>query len=132
MRLDAAAAYTGTGLTSTVLIDHSTFYSVSNTQDRILYVRFNVNILTVRNSLFAATDGYYTNQPSSSQPTCSNNNYFNAVGFFTPAYVTNAKSDISGNHTTLDPGFTNAANGDFTVSNQELKDNGIGDPRWLQ
>lgn len=130
VRLDAAAAYTGTGLTSTVLIDHCTFYGVSNTQDRILYVRFNANVLTVQNSLFAATDGYYTNQAATTQPTCANNNYFNAVGFFTPAYVTNAKTDVSGNHTTLDPGFVNAAAGDFTITNQTLIDNAVGDPRW--
>lgn len=132
VRLDAAAGYTGTGLTSTVLIDHCTFYGVSNTQDRILYVRFNANTSTVRNSLFAATDGYYTNQAATTQPTCQNNNYFNAPGFFTPAYVTNAKVDISGNHTTLDPGFVNAAAGNFTITNQTLKDNAVGDPRWRQ
>lgn len=131
VRIDAAAGFSGTGLNSNVLIDHCTIYGVSNTQDRILYVRFVTNTLTVQNTLIAATDGYYTNQTSSSQPTCSNNNYFNAAGFYTPAYVTNAKIDVSGNHRTLDPGFVDAANGDFTVTNQTLIDNNIGDPRWL-
>lgn len=130
IRVDAATSYTGTGLTTNVLIDHCTLYGVSNTQDRILYVRFNANVLTVRNTLIAATDGYYTNQTSSSQPDCSDNNYFNAVGFFTSAYVTNAKIDLSGDYTTLDPGFVNAATGDFTITNQTLIDNAVGDPRW--
>jgi hypothetical protein len=130
IRIDAAATYTGTGLTTNVLIDHSTIYGVSNSQDRILYVRFNANVLTVRNTLIAATDGYYTNQASTTQPVCLNNNYFNAIGFFTPAYVTNVKIDDSGTHTTLDPGFANAAEGDFTISNQTLIDNQVGDPRW--
>lgn len=130
IRIDAAASFTGTGLTTDVLIDHCTLYGVSNTQDRILYVRFNANVLTVQNTLIAATDGYYTNQASSAQPTCSNNNYFNAVGFFTPAYVTNAKVDVSGDFTTLDPGFADAAAGDFTITNQALIDNAVGDPRW--
>lgn len=132
VRMDAAVGYTGTGLTSDVLIDHCTLYNVSNTQDRILYVRFVSNVLNVQNTLIAATDGYYTNQAATSQPTCNNNNYFNAVGFITPAYVASAKIDVSGNHTTLDPGFTNAVNGDFTVTNQAVKDNQVGDPRWLQ
>jgi hypothetical protein len=132
IRIDAAAGYTGTGLTTTVLVDHCTLYGVSNTQDRILYVRFNANVLTVRNTLIAATDGYYTNQAATTQPTCNNNNYFNAIGFFTPAYVTNAKVDVSGNHTTLDPGFTDAAAGNFTITNQTLIDNAVGDPRWRQ
>jgi hypothetical protein len=86
----------------------------------------------VKNTLIAATDGYYTNQPTTTQPTFVNNNYFGAAGFATAAYVTNAKHDNSGTHTTLDPGFANAAAGDFTLSNQTLIDNQIGDPRWRQ
>ena len=132
VRIDAAAGYTATGLTSTVLIDHCTLYGVSNSQDRILYVRFDANVLTVRNTIIAATDGYYSNQPTTTQPTCLNNNYFNAAGFYTEAYVTNAKHDNSGTHRTLDPGFADAANGDFTLSNQTLIDNAVGDPRWRQ
>ncbi|MDZ7607179.1 MAG: DUF4957 domain-containing protein [Cyclobacteriaceae bacterium] len=132
VRMDAAAGYSGTGLNSNVLIDHCTLYGVSNTSDRILYVRFLTNTLTVKNTLIAATDGYYSNQANTSQPTCSNNNYFNAIGFYTDAYVTGAKIDISGNHTTLDPGFTDVATGNFKVTNQTLIDNSVGDPRWLQ
>jgi len=132
VRLDAAAGISGTGLTSDVLIDHCTIYGASNTQDRILYVRFLNNVLTVQNTLIAATDGYYSNQTNTSQPTCNNNNYFNAIGFYTPAYVTGAKVDVSGNHTTLDPGFTDVVNGNFTVTNQAVKDANVGDPRWLQ
>jgi hypothetical protein len=130
IRLDAAAGLSGTGKTSAVLIDHCTLYGVSNTQDRIVYVRFANNTLDIRNTLIAATDGYYTNQSTSSQPDCSNNNYFNAVGFYTEAYVTAAKIDQSGNYTTLDPGFANAAAGDFTISNLSLMDRAVGDPRW--
>jgi hypothetical protein len=132
VRIDAAAGFTGTGLNSNVLIDHCTLYGVSNSQDRILYVRFATNTLTVQNTLIANTDGYYTNQANSSQPTCVDNNYFNAAGFYTPAYVTNAKIDESGTHTTLDPGFVDAANGNFSITNQTLIDESIGDPRWLQ
>ena len=35
------------------------------------------------------------------------------------------------NYSTLDPGFADPASGDFTVSNQTIKDKNIGDPRWL-
>ncbi|WKZ61018.1 MAG: DUF4957 domain-containing protein [Cyclobacteriaceae bacterium] len=130
IRMDAASGFSGTGLNSNVLIDHCTLYGVSNTADRILYVRFNSNSLTVQNTLIAATDGYYSNQGGTSQPTCSNNNYFSAAGFYTEAYVANAKIDLSANFTTLDPGFADAANGDFTISNQSLIDRQVGDPRW--
>jgi len=132
VRMDAASGFSGTGLNSNVTIDHCTLYGVSNTSDRIVYVRFLTNTLTIKNTLIAATDGYYTNQANSSQPTCSNNNYFNAVGFYTDAYVAGAKIDISGTHTTLDPGFTDVATGNFKVTNQTLLDNAVGDPRWLQ
>jgi hypothetical protein len=134
VRLDAAPGYTATSLTSAVLIDHCTLYGVSNSLDRILYVRFNSNTLTVKNTLIVATDGYFTNQTASTQPTCTNNNYFNAPGFYTSPYltVTNLKIDNSGTHSTLDPGFADAVSGNFKVSNQTIKDNNIGDPRWLQ
>ncbi len=132
IRMDAAAAYSGTGLTSNVLIDHCTLYGVSTGTKRILYVRFLDNNLTVQNTLIAETDAYYTNQANSSQPACSNNNYFNAIGFYTDAYVSNAKIDLSGNFTTLDPGFVDAANGNFKITDQTLLDNAVGDPRWLQ
>lgn len=131
IRMDAASGFSGTGLTSTVLIDHCTLYGVSNSASRrILYVRFLDNTSTVKNTLIAETLGYYTNQANTTQPECSLNNYFNASGFYTDGYVSNAKIDLSGNYTTLDPGFANVANGDFTITNQTLLDNEVGDPRW--
>jgi hypothetical protein len=131
IRLDNSAA-TYPGLVSKVEIDHCTLYGVSNNASRrILYVRFVENTLKVTNTIIAETLGYYTNQSSSAQPECSNNNYFNAPGFITGgSTVAGAKFDLSGNHTVLNPGFVNAANGDFTVTNQTLIDNNIGDPRW--
>ncbi len=131
VRLDAAGGYSGGSLTSTVLIDHCTFYGVSaGGSNRILYVRFVSNVLTVQNSLFASANGIYSNQAATSQPTCANNNYFEAPGYFTVAGSN--KIDVSGTHTTLNPGFANAAAGDFTISNQTLLDNEVGDPRWRQ
>jgi hypothetical protein len=140
IRVDGVAptnGFSGTGLTSTVLIDHCTLYGVSNnltTTRRITYVRFNANVVTVTNTIIAETTGYYTNQTSTSQPSCSNNNYFNAPRFYDLAaeVIANQKVDNSGTHTTLDPGFADAANGNFKVSNQDLIDDGIGDPRWIQ
>jgi len=127
---DTSAAFPGK--VSAVLIDRCTIYGASNsTSRRILYVRFVNNTLKVTNTIIAATAGTFTNQAKSAQPECSKNNYFNAPGFYTDAYVTNVKFDISGNYTTLDPGFANAATGNFTMSNQALIDNQIGDPRWI-
>lgn len=132
VRFDDASG-TFPGMTSDVLIDHCTLYGVSNgSSRRILYVRFVENTLTVSNTIIAVTAGYYTNQTKSAQPECLNNNYFNAPGFITGgSEVSGAKFDISGTHTLLNPGFANAATGDFTVSVQALIDSKTGDPRWL-
>ena len=131
VRLDNTSA-TFPGLVSNVDIDHCTLYGVCNkTSSRILYVRFVTNTLKVTNTIIAGTQGYYTNQTTSAQPECSANNYFNAPGFITGgSTVTGAKFDLSTNYTLLDPGFTNAASGNFTVTNQTLNDSGVGDPRW--
>ncbi|MFA5328233.1 MAG: DUF5123 domain-containing protein [Prolixibacteraceae bacterium] len=120
------------GMVSNVLIDHCTLYKVSNTAGkRILYVRFTENKLTVTNTIIAETAGLYTNQSLSSQPDCSMNNYFNAPAFVPGGtQLAGAKFDLSDNLTVLDPGFADAASGNFTISNQTLIDNKVGDPRW--
>lgn len=129
-RLDAAGTSNNTGLTINVLLEYCTLIGVSNTDDRILYVRFNAHAITVRNNLFASTTAYYSNQSSTSQATVFlNNNYYNAPGFFDS---TKLLFDGSGTHTALDPGFENAATGNFKISNQTLLDNQVGDPRWRQ
>ncbi len=97
--------------------------------NRILYVRFLSNVLTVRNTLFANTLAIYSNQANTSAPTFSTNNYFNSANLY--AVVAANKYDSSTTFTTLDPGFTRAATGNFTISNQTLKDNRVGDPRWI-
>lgn len=131
VRLDDTSG-TYPGLVSNVIINHCTLSGVSNTASRrILYVRFVENTLTVTNSIIVETVGYYTNQSRSAQPECSNNNYFNAPGFITGGTdVSGALFDLSSNYNLLDPGFVDAANGDFTVTNQTLLDNSVGDPRW--
>lgn len=128
LRLDNAGDSHGTGQTLNVLVDSCTIYSVSNTGKRILYVRFDANKITVQNTLFAETTAIYSNQTSTDPNTVFlNNNYFNAPGLIDS---TQRLSDASGTDTTLDPAFSNAAAGDFTISNQTLIDNQVGDPRW--
>lgn len=126
-RIDNGGA-TGTGLTTNLLLDSCTLYNVSNASGkRIVYVRFDANVITVKNNLIAETVATYSNQSSTSVPTFSNNNYFNAAGFYDPLV---SKYDGTTTYTTLNPGFSNAAAGNFKISNQTLKDNLVGDPRW--
>ena len=129
IRMDAGGA-SGSGTTATVLIDHCTFVGVSNSKDRITYIRYVDNDITVTNNLFADTDGYYSNQGGTdAEISFGNNNYYNAPNFYSS---TESRYDTSSNYTTFDPGFVDPANGDYTVTDQTLLDNGIGDPRWLQ
>lgn len=131
IRMDAATGLSGTSLTSNVLIDGCTIYgSTMLATNRIFYIRFLNNVLAVRNSLFASTAALYSNQAATATAAYSNNNYFNTTNLNLASPASPVKSDASGK--ALDPGFTNAATGDFTISNQTLKDNLIGDPRWIK
>lgn len=126
-RIDAAGTSNGNA-TVNVLLEKCTLYGVSNsTSRRILYIRFNANVITVRNNIFAETLGIHSNQSTTSAPTFSKNNYYNAPSFLDTT-ISNNKVDDSG--TTLNPGFVNAAAGNFTITNQTLKDDQVGDPRW--
>ena len=58
----------------------------------------------------------------------ANNYYFDCPNLWSNLY----KDDHSSVATECDPQFTDAANGDFTVQSQDLKDNQVGDPRWLK
>ncbi|WJS95009.1 fibronectin type III domain-containing protein [Flavobacterium johnsoniae] len=129
VRVDAGTGLTGTGLTTNVLIDSCTLYQVSNTvaPKRILYVRFVSNASIVRNTLITSTTAIYTNQSGTTMPTFSKNYYSGAPSFMDATIAAN-KIDASG--TTADPQFTNPAGGDFTIKNQTMIDNKIGDPRW--
>ncbi|MBF4469946.1 DUF5123 domain-containing protein [Flavobacterium sp. HJJ] len=129
IRLDAASTLTGTGLTSTVLIDACTIYAPTlPLASRILYERFASNASTVRNTLFAVGAAVYTNSTVTTAPAFTNNNNFNSPNL---AQTTgNNRPDASA--TTLDPQFVSASTGDFTVKNQTIIDKKIGDPRWIK
>ncbi len=119
-------------LTSTINISNNTFNNVSiGTGNRMLYIRFVSNEITFDKNIIANTQGYYTNQASTTIKEMKQNDYWNAPNF-TGSTTANAKNDTDPSRTNLDPGFKNASAGDFTVSNETLKEDGIGDPRWLQ
>lgn len=134
VRVDAIIppnGFSGTGLTTNVLIDKCTLYKVSNTvaPKRILYVRFGSNTSTVRNTLITETTAIHSNQTTTTAPAFTKNYYFNAPSFIDATITANR---VDATATFADPQFVNAAAGDFTVKNQTMKDNLIGDPRWRQ
>ena len=131
-RMDDNGSTNFPGVTSIVTIENNTFYNVTNNSGkRMLYIRLKGNNqIHFNKNILAATAGYYSNQTSTKITEMLSNNYFNAPNF-TASTVDKAIND-KGSFTTTDPGFKDAANGDFTVSNETLKDNNIGDPRWLK
>ncbi|WP_178987156.1 DUF5123 domain-containing protein [Winogradskyella schleiferi] len=129
-RIDDSGTSTQTGLVCNILIDSCTLYACSNNSSRrILYVRFQDNDITVNNTLITDTEseGYSDQSRTDEFIDFSNNNYFNAPTMYDPSVP---RYDNSTSYTTLDPGYTDALNGDFTLSTQSLIDNQVGDPRW--
>ncbi len=128
-RMDANGSTNFPAETSIVTIRTNTFNSVSTgASRRYLYIRLASHQIHFTKNLIANTNGYYSNQPSTTITTMSNNNYFNAPNF-TQSTVSNAKND-TGTFTSLDPQFANVAQGDFTLGNLTLKAAGVGDLRW--
>ena len=116
--------------TPVITIDHNTIVGACNdAAKRILYVRFAGNTINFTNNIVASSVGNFSNQKNTAEPTFSNNIYFEADGFVTAGTNANALFvDAAG--TTADPQFKDAANGDFTIGNDNVKDKKAGDPRW--
>ena len=118
-----------------------TFYKVCclDNKDNTGLFRTSTGTLTVESCLFVET-GVETPVNVSSGNWCKNtgnmkatesysNNYYYSchnlwVGLYTSAPQGVAESG--------DPGFADAAKGDFKVSNEILRDKSVGDPRWLE
>jgi hypothetical protein len=126
---DASGSFPG--MTSTILVDHNTLYGVCNSSSkRLFYVRFKENKITFTNNIVAETSCIFTNQSSTDPaPTFGGNNCFNAPNLFSASGSSSKFYDDSAD--SEDPGFVNATNGDFTVTNELLKAKGTGDPRWI-
>ncbi len=125
IRYDNASA-SFPSVSSVFNVTKCTLVGVSNNSSRrIFYVRFTNTALNFRNNIVTNSVGLMANQAATLVPTFSNNNYFSAAGFTTGTW-----GDTAG--TQLDPKFADAAKGDFTVGNDDVKFAGVGDPRWLQ
>jgi len=131
-RIDNSGTSAGMGFTCNILLENCTLYACSNSSSRrIFYVRFNANDITVRNNLITDTvvEGFSDQGGTDDTMTFSNNNYFNAPTLYDSSV---ARYDTSTSFGTLDPGYVDAMNGNFTVTTQSIIDDNIGDPRWLQ
>ena len=122
--------------TPNIVVDHNTFYNVGSggANYRVFYVRFKKNTITFTNNIMVGTNykrGFANNANTDQAPTLDNNIYFNTENLIeagASADATISWFDKAG--TVLDPQFKDAANGDFTIGNDNVKDKKAGDPRW--
>ena len=112
-----------------VTFDHCTFVNVMTeaNSDGKSYPFFNMQCKTgsikfTNNLMYNSvnTETSSTNHKNTPTPTFDNNVYSEGCKF--------ATWDESGK--VLDPQFKDAANGDFTIGNDNVKDKKAGDPRW--
>ena len=122
--------------TPNIVVDHNTFYNVGSggANYRVFYVRFKKNTITFTNNIMVGTNykrGFANNANTDQAPTLDNNIYFNTENLIeagSTADATISWFDKAG--TVLDPQFKDAAKGDFTIGNDNVKDKKAGDPRW--
>lgn len=133
IRIEVATDFT---MTNCTLYNVAT---VDNTNNRGLFSLSKGKTLKVENCLFygigleeqkdnVSSGVWGRSDKMKATHTYANNYYFNCPNLWNGLYKDN-HSDVA---TKLDPQFTDAANGDFTVQSQDLKDNQVGDPRWLK
>ncbi|MDR1756438.1 MAG: fibronectin type III domain-containing protein [Culturomica sp.] len=128
----------------TTVFNRCTFYKIANFDNSNNHGLFRVNgtgaEFTVTNCLFVQTGveakpgttmgNFCRNEANMSDksPTYSNNYIWSCYnllgGFYTTADAIKA--------TEADPGFVNAPGYDFTVTNDYIKSDKVGDPRWLE
>lgn len=123
-------------------IENCTLYNVAtvdNANNRGLFSLAKGKTLNVKNCLFYGiglespqngNSGVWgrSDKMKATDPYYANNYYFNCPNLWSNLY----KDDHSLVATECDPQFADAAKGDFTVQSQDLKDNQVGDPRWLK
>lgn len=128
IRMDDASSLGGT---PTITVDGCTIDACANASGkRLLYVRYVGNIINWSNNLVTNTAGVWSNQSKTAVPTFSNNVYFNCpkLNVADVEGKSNMFADEQGK--TLDPQYKDAANGDFTVGNEDVSKLGVGASRW--
>ncbi|MEJ5996304.1 fibronectin type III domain-containing protein [Pedobacter sp. Du54] len=131
-RMDAGGSGNFPSITSVVTIANNTFNNICvGASRRLLYIRLAKHEIYFTKNIVANSGGILTNQGSTNIVGTNfvENNYYNAPAYMGGSSTSGAKYD-TGSFTTLNPGFANADNGDFTLSEITLKINGIGDARW--
>jgi hypothetical protein len=131
---DGSSSYSGAA--PVITVDQCTIDNVLNESNgkRLLYVRFAGNVINWTNNIVSNTKAVYTNQSKTNTPTYTNNYYFgcsNASIFAASDAETKVywNGDVNAKNG-ADPMYKDAANGDFTLGNEDVVKLNVGDPRW--
>lgn len=127
---DASSGFSGAPV---ITVDHCTIDGAANNSSRrLLYVRFKGNTITFTNNMVSNMPDCgrgFSDNSNTATPTFRNNNYFNTKNLTSDGGEQKAKFfDTTGY--TYDPEYADAANGDFTIRNEDVSSRQIGDPRW--
>lgn len=131
---DASGSYSGAA--PVITVDQCTIDNVLNESSgkRLLYVRFVGNAINWTNNIVSNTKAVYTNQSKTNPISYTNNYYFscsNASIFAASDAETKVywNGDVNAKNG-ADPKYKDAANGDFTLGNEDVAKLKVGDPRW--
>ena len=101
----------------------------------LTYVRYAGHKIYVSNNLITnSTGGCYSRNAATNNPTYSNNYYYNCGETFFKNQATDGSelpADASGKNGE-DPKYKDSEKGDFTITNETVSKEKVGDPRWLQ
>ena len=131
IRMDSGGSTNFPGNACVVNFENNTLYNViskEGTTRRIMYVRHEDHQITVKNNLFSNVLANYSRSSATNIVEYENNNYHNSPNLYSDGF---SSYDYTSTYYTLDPGFADPDNGDFTVSNGDIIFYQIGDLRWI-
>jgi hypothetical protein len=132
IRIDSGGSTNFPGNSCVITFENNTLYNVINkeaTTRRIMYVRHADHMIYVRKNLFSNVLANYSRQSETNIVEYDSNNYYNSANLYDSSFP---HYDATSTYYTVDPGFADPDNSDFTVSNAEITFYQIGDPRWIK
>ncbi|MDK2840967.1 MAG: hypothetical protein PWQ17_472 [Anaerophaga sp.] len=131
IRMDSGGSTNFPGNSCVVVFENNTLYNVINkdgTTRRIMYVRHADHSIYIRRNLFSNVLANYSRQSETNILEYDRNNYHNSPNLYDNSFT---HYDNTSTFLTVDPGFIDPDNGDFTVSQEDIIYYQIGDVRWI-
>ncbi len=134
LRIDAGGDVLGTGMKIDII--NNTFNNICQLADAsnkgFLYVRAAAPNITLSKNLFTNNTCVNARLGNNGAVSLYEGNFFynNSAIWFTGVNWNLENSTANGGGELQASPYTNAATGDFTLTNASLKNNNIGDPRW--